>query len=328
MKNRAFRNFYIFSVLGVLLAASYPIYMGVSVLIHVVREGAVPVESYPKYVIPYTPIALAVLFGVLILPPALRYVRRFVTGVVSAASLLVFFIAERITETKIQVKTTELVPLEGWQMSLCYVPPDMYETRTWDAVDILLGGYNPAFKIHFYIISVVLILAIINCFCGFGKMIKDGTRNRLSPLVMQAASTALFLGLCILACFTSFYRTGEMTVPAVSAVLMSVFFVVFGLTAGIFTASFTVGKRKSLSVLLPSLVSALVTLIMYIGEMLLLNFNLYRFGEGFFFDALPLIVLSPADILIIILSGTLCALLSLLLNRKSRAAANAEKGSA
>ena len=45
MKNRAFRNFYIFSVLGVLLAASYPIYMGVSVLIHVVREGAVPVET-------------------------------------------------------------------------------------------------------------------------------------------------------------------------------------------------------------------------------------------------------------------------------------------
>ena len=44
-------------------------------------------------------------------------------------------------------------------------------------------------------------------------------------------------------------------------------------------------------------------MVMYIGEMLLLSGNLYRFGSGWFFDGLGVLVLAPADILVILVSG-------------------------
>ena len=65
---KKYRKFYVFSLMGIMLAAFYPIYMGALVAVEMVRNGAVPLESYPKYVIPYTPIAIALILGVLMMP--------------------------------------------------------------------------------------------------------------------------------------------------------------------------------------------------------------------------------------------------------------------
>lgn len=51
--------------------------------------------------------------------------------------------------------------------------------------------------------------------------------------------------------------------------------------------------------------------------MILLHGNLYRFGEGFFFDGLPGIVLAPVDILVILLSGVFTFLLMLAVTQKT-----------
>lgn len=206
-------------------------------------------------------------------------------------------------ETKVLVQAQGVVVLESWQMALCYVPPEQFETRTWEAVDVLLGGYSPAFKIHFYLISVVIIVSLLNCFYGFAKMIRSGDSSRKKALIIQAVSSVIFLGMCIWACFTAFYRTGELTVSPLSAVLMAVFFALLGITMGVFTGSFTLGKRKMLSVTTPALVAVLVTVLMYIGEMILLSGNLYRFGQGFLFDGLGELVLAPVDVLIIAATG-------------------------
>lgn len=56
-----------------------------------------------------------------------------------------------------------------------------------------------------------------------------------------------------------------------------------------------------------TIVALVVTLIMYIGEMIMLSGHLYRFGYGFLFCGLAGIVLAPIDILIIIVSGCLTA---------------------
>ena len=69
-------------------------------------------------------------------------------------------------------------------------------------------------------------------------------------------------------------------------------------------------KKKLFSVVLPALAASFVTLVMYIGEMILLNWHLYRFGKGFFFEAIPEIVLAPVDIVIILLSGFVTAVIS------------------
>ena len=88
---------------------------------------------------------------------------------------------------------------------------------------------------------------------------------------------------------------------------MCLFFIVFGVTAGIYAGSFFVGKKKTLSVFLPSVVASVVTIVMYIGEMVLLSGHLYRFGSGFLFDSLPGIVLAPIDILVVLASGCINA---------------------
>ncbi|HOV68784.1 MAG TPA: hypothetical protein PLZ84_00495 [Clostridia bacterium] len=149
-------------------------------------------------------------------------------------------------------------------------------------------------------------------------MIRTGDYSRKKALILQAISSLVFLGLCILACFMAFFRDGEITVSPLSAFLMSAFFIILGVTMGIYVGSFLLGKRKAVSVLIPAVVSSIFTIVMYIGEMVLLSYHLYRFGSGFFFEGLGPIVLAPVDIAVILISGILCALILLPLNKKKK----------
>ena len=308
MSNANYKKYCWYSLAVAVAVSIYPLCMGISVIVKMVQDGAVPIEEYPKYVIPYTPIAVALIVGVLLIPLFQRLSRKLDLLFGSITSVAVFFLAERIMETKVLVQAQGLVVLESWQMALCYVPPEMYETRTWEAVDVLLGGYSPAFKIHFYLISIVIIVSLLNCFYGFAKMILTGDNSRKKALTVQMITSVAFLGMCIWACFTAFYRTGEITVSPLSAVLMAVFFALLGITMGVYVGSFTLGRRKLISVVLPTVIAALVTIVMYIGEMILLSGNLYRFGSGFLFEGLGKLVLAPIDI-VVILASSLVALL-------------------
>ena len=323
MKSKPFNRYYLLSCLGVLIASYYPLSMGVRVITDMIMNGTVMKENYPKYIIPYTPISVAIVIGVLLMPLFIRFFRQsaFAGGAVSATGI--FFGLELLFEQKVVVSTAETVTsLENWQMSMCYIPPERwgetvttYKTQT--AVDILMGDYNPAFKLHFYIISVLLIVTILNCLYGFGMMIKNGDKRRCKSLILQSICSAVFLGLCILACFTAFWRDGSIRVSPLSAALMTVYFILFGVTAGVFVGSFLLGKRKLLSVWIPAISASVMTLMMYIGEMVLLNGHLYSLGSGFLFEGLPRIVFAPVDLLVILLSGCISALIFGVLNNKA-----------
>ena len=319
MKNKVFNRYYLCSLAGVLIASFYPIWMGVKVVSDMIRHGTVYAEDYPKYIIPYTPIALAVIIGVALMPILVRKLEKLALAAGTGISLIVFFASELMLERMVTVTRTFtgiFSTLEGWQMYMCYIPPEGFEERTWTEVDVLMGEYSPAFKLHFYVISVVLIISILNCFYGFAKMIVTGDTSRKKTLILQSVASAAFLGMCIWACFTAFYRNGDITVSPLSAVLMCTFFLLFGVTVGIYVASFTIGKKKLYSLWIPSLSASVVTLVMYIGEMVLLSGNLYRFGEGFIFDPIPGIVLSPFDIFIVLLSGAITAMIGRLISSK------------
>jgi len=324
MKNKAFTGYWLFAGLGVLLASYYPLSMGVRVITDMLADGTVLKENYPKYIIPYTPVSIAIIVGVLLMPLFIRFFKKYaLAGGASLASVL-FFAIELFFEQKVVVSTAETVTkLQDWQMYMCYVPPEgwgetvtAYKTQT--AADILMGDYSPAFKLHFYVISVVLIVTILNCLYGFGQIITNGDKKRLTSLVLQSVCSLTFLGLCILACFTAFWRDGSIRVSPLSASLMAVFFILLGVTFGVFTGSLFLGKRKMISVLMPSIVSSAMTLLMYIGEMILLNGHLYRMGSGILSDSLPGIVFAPIDLLIILLSGCITALVFTVLNRGGR----------
>lgn len=308
MKNKRLALYYALSLLGVLLLSVYPLKMANTVVTLMQTAGSVPSEQFPKYIIPYAPIAFALLFGTALMPLFLKLLKRYALLGATASSLGVFLASELILESKVIVSSTSLVPLESWQMYMCYMPPMQYETRTWTAIDVLMGEYSPSFKIHFYLISAVLIIAILNCIYGFARVIATGEKGRTRALTLQSISAAAFLGMCILACFTAFYRDGELTVSPLSAFLMCVFFILLGLTVGIFAASLTLGKRKLLSIAIPSLLASLTVLLMYFGEACLLSGHLYLLGSGAFFEPLVGNFVSLADVLIIIAAGALTAL--------------------
>lgn len=307
MKN--YRIYWIFILIGTFIISFYPFYMGYSVLKDMAKDGAVPKENFPKYIIPYTPIAIAVMLAVILMPVIIRLAKKFAVLVASVLSLAVFFIAELLFESKVIVTATVETTLESWQMLMCYVPPQKFETRTWKAIDVLIGEYSPTFKIHFYLISVVLIIAILNCIYGFAQMIYTENYSRRKALIVQSICAVVFLGLCILACFTAFFRDGELIVSSLSAFLMSVFFIVLGVTFGTYIGSFLLGKKKAISIIFPSLMASFATLAMYIGEMFLLSGHLYRYGTGFMFEEIAGIVLAPIDILIIVLAGVINAII-------------------
>ncbi len=240
MKNKTYNTYYLFACLGTWIASFYPLYMGGKVIADLLIHGTVMKENYPKYIIPYTPICVALLVGVLLMPLCMKLLGRFALLTGSAVSTAVFFAVELLLEKKVVITTAETVTkLEDWQMYMCYVPPEgwgetvtTYKTQT--PVEILMGEYNPAFKLHFYIISVILILAVLNCLYGFAKMILSGDKKQMPVLVLQSTAAVLFLGLCILACFTAFWRDGSLTVSPLSATLMTAFFILFGMVGGIY----------------------------------------------------------------------------------------------
>ena len=317
MNNKSFGRYYLFSCIGVLIASYYPLSMGVRVISDMIKSGTVMKENYPKYIIPYTPICLAVITAVLLMPVIMKLLKRFAFIGGSVLATGTFFALEILFEQKVVVTTADTVAkLEDWQMFMCYVPPESLTTtyKTQTAVDILIGNYNPAFKMHFYIISVVLILSILNCLYGFGRIVKTGEKKRLKSLVLQSGCSLSFLGLCILACFTAFWRDGNIQVSPLSATLMTVYFILLGVTVGVFIGSFLLGKSKFVSVWIPSIAAAVMTFLMYIGEMILLNRHLYSFGTGFLFDSLPGIVFAPVDLLIILASACITALIFGILN--------------
>lgn len=315
MKN--FKNYWLFSLLGALLLSFYPLYMGISVILSMLRDGFVHYADYPKYLIPYTPVSLAVILSVLLMPFMFKFSKKMAVFAASAFSLILFFITEFLFEKMLIITETSQTTLESWQMYMCTIPADLYPTRTWTPIDVLVGEYSPTFKLHFYLISILLIITILNSIYGFAQMLFTGEKGRKKALIVQSVSTAMFLGLCILACFTAFFRDGEITISPLSAMLMCLFFLLFGITAGSYAGSFLLGKRKVLAVFLPSLTASLVTLAMYAGEMFLLSGHLYRFGTGFLFSAIPGIVLAPIDILIILLSGGMMAVISSWVNKSN-----------
>ena len=56
MNNTTLKKYYVFSLLGILLASIYPLYMGIKVGVDMIKHGTVFAENYPKYIITYTPI--------------------------------------------------------------------------------------------------------------------------------------------------------------------------------------------------------------------------------------------------------------------------------
>ena len=135
-----FNKYYLIALSAVVAASAYPAYMGVKVVSDMICFGTVYAESYPKYVIPYAPIALALIIGTAFMPLLFRTAKKYALAAGSLVSLAVFFSSELLLESQVIVTTTCITALDNWQMYMCYVPPEGYGTRTWTEVNVLMGN--------------------------------------------------------------------------------------------------------------------------------------------------------------------------------------------
>lgn len=314
---KSFRLYYVFCIIGALLLGLYPLYMGARVIVDMIRNGVVAAADYPKYLIPYTPITIAVLIGVLLMPLMFRLSKRFGQWIASDISLAVFLVTEFLFENLVIVSDKGSATLESWQMYMCYIPREgIVEVHT--AIEILIGDYSPWFKLHFYVIAILLVITLLNTVYGFGKQILSNSFTRTRPLVLQTIATGAFLGMCILACFTAFFRTGELQVSPLSAFLMITFFILLGLVAGLYLGSFLYGNRPLAAVAVPSIAASAATFLMYVGEMCLLDGHLYQLGSGRFFETSGAWTLAPVDVVITLVSGAVCAIVLWVIRSEKR----------
>ncbi|MGI6005843.1 MAG: hypothetical protein ACOX88_10640, partial [Christensenellales bacterium] len=211
------------------------------------------------------------------------------------------------------------LPVESWQYSLCIATPQVLQSVGEPAY----AEGNPAFKVHFYLIAILIILAVIYLLYGYTKMIKTGRRDRRRPLAAQLVCTVIFIGLCVWACLTAFYRTGDIRLAPVSALLTSLFFVVFGATFGVYTGCMLYAKGGFLSVFVPSVLAMATAAAMYWGEYVLMGGELFILGRGEFFRSVPGFAFAPADAAVVLASGFITALILMAIGGKKRPAKTA-----
>jgi len=307
---------YLFSLGAVLLASIYPIYMGVVLLISYLQNGGIDMADYPRYIIPYTPICISLIICVSLLPFIYKLCKKYTLLFASILGAGLFLVTEILFE-QVAVFTDYSSKMEigTWQLLSCLMTPRA-EISLWNSLSL---KYNPAFRVHFYAIALLIVLSVVGVIYGFYKMTYTRNFEIKKPLITQLISVVIFIGLCILACFTAFFRTGEIDLSPLSAFLMIVFFLIFGITAGVYTGTWLYGKRKLLSIIIPSVIAMLVTVVMYIGEMVMLGWNLFRYGRGLFvFNSIGSCPLAPIDFVVIALSGIITCFVLHIIRKKEK----------
>lgn len=296
--DKSYWRCYFITLLCVLAVSVYPIYMGARVIATTAQLGYIPVEEYPKYIIPYAPLFLALVLVALLMPLLFRLFERYTLPVASLFGSAIFLGAELGLEGIRVLEGYATMPLESWQYSLCIATPEVLQSIG----EPIYAENNPAYKVHYYLIALVLLLCAIASIYGFSKMVREGDTSRKKPLIVGLAALLVFAALCVLACLTAFYRNGTLAISPVSASLMAAFFISFGVSAGTYTGTLCYGKTRFLSRYLPAIISTLITLVMYLGELILMGGVLFQLGRGWPF--VP--VLGPfaiADVLIVLVSG-------------------------
>lgn len=315
------KSYYLLSLGVILILSFYPLMMGVQILTAYVREGYINATDYPKYVIPYTPIAIALILSVALLPLAVKSCKKFALLAVSVFGTGMFLLSEILFEQITVFSIQEgIADVGSWQSYLCIATPEVVETIEYKETigATLAERYSPAFKVHFYLIAILIILAVIGIIYGFGKMVRNKNYDKIKPLIVQTAAVVVFVGLCIFACFTAFYRTGELNISVLSSWLMSVFFIVFGLTAGAYSGSILYFKKPIISRMIPAIIAAATTFVMYIGELVLMGGVLFKLGNSFVFEPIGVCPFALIDFIVILLSGAITYFILFLIRKREK----------
>ena len=359
------KRFYIISIATLAVLSGYPLVNGIRMAVLNAVNGALEPEQYAKYVVPYAAICAAVLLFA-VLRPVYQKAKRLELPIGLGVSYGAFFAVERFLEA-MQIRVTDMTLIDAatlapgaagaadptadiWQASLCIASPELrqqsltYASR--DSFFYVIG--NAAYKVHYYLISLILITMVCGLVYGIAKMIRTGdagyvggtgdtsgtgdiggadytdntggtdNATQTKSIYLRGASTAAIVALCVFANTTAFFRKAAPIQTPLASILTGLFFVILGAAAGVYIGSCLLKKGKAIGTGLPVALSFCVAVLMYVGEAAMMSGNLYRFGTGWFFRGIPSIALAPVDILIILLSGALAWLVLIAAHKRGR----------
>ncbi|OGO93371.1 MAG: hypothetical protein A2Y17_04140 [Clostridiales bacterium GWF2_38_85] len=86
--------FYFSSLLLLLAASAYPIYMGIKTLNAYIENGAIEVANYPKYIIPYTPMCIGILVVAVLFPLLYKLFKKYSMVAGSVLGVAAFWLSE------------------------------------------------------------------------------------------------------------------------------------------------------------------------------------------------------------------------------------------
>ncbi|MCL1983075.1 MAG: hypothetical protein FWG53_08340 [Clostridiales bacterium] len=314
------KRYYIVSIAVLAVLSAYPVANGIRIAFINLANGAIEPEQYAKYVVPYAAICVSLLMFTALLPVFLKF-KRLAFPIGLAAAYGAFFTVERFFETiQIHVDGMTLIlapsPTVGavgqtatvdiWQAAQCAMSPVVLEQSSLtyayqDRFLYVLG--DSTYKIHYYLIALVLITMVCGLLYSIAKMLRGSSKHNSKPIFLRAASTGLLVAICLFANTTAFFRAPAAIQTPLASALTCMFFIVLGASAGVYAGSFLLGKKLWLGIGVPGAISLCAASLMYVGEAAMMNGHLYRFGTGWFFEALPKITLAPVDILVVLLSG-------------------------
>lgn len=320
MINKEYKQFFWISLAVLTALSAYPLINGMRMAFLSISNGTIEPEQYAKYVVPYAAMCFAVILFAALQPLIFKIKKMpFQIGLICTYAVFVaieqFFENIRINTShmtlvdpsSLSVSPATTIPsaaVDAWQASLCITSP---LTRGQAALFSSHDRYfyvlaNNTYKIHYYIIVLILITMICGLIYGIGKMVRSGDNGKKKALILQGIATAALISLCVFANTTSFFRQTEAIQTPLASVLTCLFFIVLGSAAGIYAGSLLLNRGKP-GLVLPVLLSFSAVILMYIGEAAMMEGGLYRFGTGWFFEGLPGIAMAPADILVVFFSG-------------------------
>ena len=310
--------YYLESLVALAVLSAYPLVNGARMAYLSLQNGALEPDEYVQYIVPYAAICVAILLFSASYPLLLK-LERLALPVGIAMAYGAFFAVERFFESiKIHVAVVSLTSITpeintvnavDWQSLLCAVTPEIQGQSNYfvsAAQDIYMSPVSSeGYMAHYYLISIVLIAMACFLIHGVAKWLRNDDESLVKPLTLRGICTAALISICVFANTTSFFRQSAPIQTPIASMLTGMFFVVLGAAAGVYAASYLLGKGKPLGMATPVLLAMCVTVLMYAGEAAIMNGKLYRFGEGWFFVGLPVVMLAPVDVVIVLLSGVL-----------------------
>ncbi|MDR0271784.1 MAG: hypothetical protein LBI27_00500 [Clostridiales bacterium] len=154
---------------------------------------------------------------------------------------------------------------------------------------------SPAVKLHYYIFSIILILAMLNFLF---ILIHNFSLSRLLVHAITGAaylSSVLAVRVIDYVHFESSHITPESTVSVLLCIIL---------------AAVSAGLLIEKSHVLASAVSACTVILLYFSEFLMLGGSFYKYGNSFIFAPIPFLMFSAANVLVVLLTPTIVCFLS------------------